>query len=474
MNTLGMDATAIALAIRDNRLSSVEAVRQSLARIALWDGALHAFVLVLGERAMRLAEARDQERAAGVIRGPLHGVPVAVKDLLDIAGFRTGAGSRSFADHRAEESATVVLKLEQAGAIIVGKTHTVEFAFGGWGTNSVLGAPRNPYDLTVHRVPGGSSSGSAVAVASGMVPLAIGTDTGGSVRIPAAFCGLFAHKASPGLIGRGGLRYLSPSHDTVGVLARSMRDVRTATEILAGRDDRDPATVAAPADALANPHVRPERPLRLATLDDPALTLLDETVRIRFVKCLEDLSERHGVVDTIRLPEPLDTLCDRAGLLMSAESYASLRAITDDPTTDVAPEIRSRVNRGRSILAADLIELQTLKRRWKAQFAATFAPYDLLVLPGAAIVPPPIAAIDQSNMVLSIFGRFVNMLDLCATSVPLQLSEGGLPIGLQIIARGFEDQLALQCGAAMEHDGLAKFEAPDLTGTDQPIFAAAS
>jgi aspartyl-tRNA(Asn)/glutamyl-tRNA(Gln) amidotransferase subunit A len=462
MNMLGMDATAIALEIREGRLTSVEAVRASLGRIAQWDEALHAFVLVLGDRALAIADARDRERAAGIIRGPLHGVPVAIKDLFDIEGSRTGAGSRSFAEHRAEQSATVVLKLEQSGAVIVGKTHTVEFAFGGWGTNPVLGAPWNPHDLKLHRAPGGSSSGSAVAVASGMVPLAIGTDTGGSVRIPAAFCGVFGHKSSLGLIGRGGLNYLSPSHDSVGVLARSLRDVAMATRLLAGRDARDPATFAIPSDAFENPHVRPQRRLRLASLEDPALALIDSPVLAQFQNCLADLARRYGVVEAIRLPEPIESVCDKAGLLMSAESYATLRPITEDPTTDVAPEIRARINHGRSISAADLFALKELKRRWKAEFASTFAPYDLLVMPGAAILPPPIDSIDQSNMVLSIFGRFVNMLDLCATSVPIGRSPEGLPIGLQIIARGLEDQLALQLGADMERDGLATFKAPDL------------
>ncbi len=453
MNSNGLDAIGIGERIREGQMTSLDAVRQSLAAIDRLDGKLHAFVLRLDGRALAIAAERDAERAAGHLRGPLHGVPVAVKDLFDIAGERTGAGSRAFPDHRAEASATAVRRLEAAGAVIVGKTHTVEFAFGGWGTNPVLGAPWNPHDLRVHRAPGGSSSGSAVAVAAGMVPLALGTDTGGSVRIPAAFCGLFAHKSSPGLIGRGGLRYLSPSHDSIGAFATSMRDVQAAIAFLAGPDPEDPASLAGPALLPGETGA----PLRLATLDDPALDLMDAEVADRFGSALATLSRRHGPVPRLRLPGTLATMCEKAGRLMSAESYRSLSDITENPATDVAPEIRARINLGREISEADVADLHRLKAAWKAEFAERFAPFDVLVMPGAAILPPPIAEIDQANMILSIFGRFVNMLDLCAASVPVGLSRQGLPIGLQLIGRSGDDGRVLALAEDIARSGLATF-----------------
>lgn len=460
MDTFRMDAIDIGTQIAEGRLTSREAVRRSLERIDRIDGVLHAFVLRLDERAMRLAADRDEERAVGILRGPLHGVPVAVKDLFDIEGCRTGAGSRSFPHHRAAASATAVRRLEEAGAVIVGKTHTVEFAFGGWGTNPVLGTPRNPYDRMVHRAPGGSSSGSAVAVASGMVPLALGTDTGGSVRIPAAFCGLFGHKSTPGLIGRGGMRYLSPSHDSIGVLARSMRDVRAVIGLLAGSDAGDAATLTLPGEAFSLVDEAATGPVRLATLDDPALEWLDDEVGRRFEAVLAELGRRFGDVARLSLPVPLATMCEKAGRLMSAESYASLHEITEDPATEVAPEIRSRINLGRGIPPSEVAELHALKRHWKAQFAESFAGVDILVMPGAPILPPPISDIDQSNMVLSIFGRYVNMLDLCASSVPVGLSIDGLPIGLQLIGHGLDDARVLRVAAAWEREGIAAFAPP--------------
>lgn len=458
MDTWGLDAVATAEHVRAGRLTSVEAVGQALARIDALDGRLHAFVLVLRQRAMATARQRDVELQAGTVRGPLHGVPVAVKDLFDVAGTRTGAGSLALPNHRAEATAHAVARLEAAGAVVVGKTHTVEFAFGGWGTNPVLGAPWNPHDLACHRAPGGSSSGSAVAVAGGMVPLAIGTDTGGSIRIPAAFCGLFGHKSSLGLIGRSGTRYLSPSHDSVGALACSVRDLRVALEVMAGPDPEDPA----PPVALADADVGSVGPLRLATLDDAALDLLEPEVAAQLEESLAHLASTHGAIARLRLPAAMSEMAMKAGRLMSAESYASLHELTESPENRIALEIRERINLGRSVSAAELVGLLAAKRAWKQAFAEAFASYDVLVMPGAPLLPPPIDAIDQSNMALSVFGRFVNMLDLCATSVPVGRSRDGLPIGLQLIARSGADRLALQLAAAMEQDRTARFEAPAL------------
>ncbi|MCK0198135.1 amidase [Ancylobacter sp. 6x-1] len=459
-----MDAIEIGQQIAQGKLTSREAVAQSLARIDRLDGQLHAFVLRLDERAMAMAAERDAEREAGRLRGPLHGVPVAVKDLFDIQGYRTGAGSLSYSGHRAETSATAVRLLEDAGAVIVGKTHTVEFAYGGWGTNSVLGTPWNPYDLDIHRAPGGSSSGSAVAVASGMVPLALVTDTGGSVRIPAAFCGLFGHKSTPGLIGRGGTRYLSPSHDTVGTLARSVRDLRAVAEALAGPDASDPLSSPHACDPFSSRAEEGLTSVRLATLDDPAFADLDDEVRQHFAEMLERLGSRFGPVERIAPPAPLTLMCLKAGRLMSAESYANLSAITEDSTTSVAPEIRGRINAGRDISADEIAELRWFKREWQAAFLDAFAPFDLLVMPGMPILPPPIADIDQASLVLGHFGRYVNMLDLCAASVPIALSRRGLPIGLQLIGRPFADARALSFARTLEGAGLAAFRAPDLHG----------
>lgn len=323
-----MDATEVALNIKQGNVTSEHVVTSALDRIEAVDPELGAFVTVMRQRAIAVARARDIEASAGYIRGPLHGVPVAVKDLFDVEGIATGAGSRCLVDNIAAKSAQAVVLLEQAGAVIVGKTQTVEFAFGGWGTNPVLKTPKNPHDQDMHRVAGGSSSGSAVAVASGMVPLALGTDTGGSVRIPAAFCGVFGHKSSLGLIGRSGVFPLSTSHDTVGPIARSARDIRLATTLLSGRDPKDPATAAQPGPGRRGCL----RNLKIAVLDDPSFQRLDPQVASVFDKFISDLRTGMGYeVQSFTLPVPLEDLCAVAGNLMSAESYANLRPYTENP-----------------------------------------------------------------------------------------------------------------------------------------------
>ncbi len=226
--------------------SSREIVDACLARIAALDGRLHAFIDVYRDDALASADAADRERRAKWPRGPLHGLPIALKDLLHLAGRQTTAGSKNWRGRISDHTATSVERLIAAGMIPLGKTHLVEFAFGGWGRNEPMGAPWNPWDTTVHRVAGGSSSGSAVATAAGLAPAAIGSDTGGSVRIPAGLCGLTGLKTTYGLVSLYGAVPLSGTLDTIGPLAHTAEDAALLTAAMAGPDPRDPATLAAP------------------------------------------------------------------------------------------------------------------------------------------------------------------------------------------------------------------------------------
>ncbi len=205
-------------------ISSAKITDACLARIAEHDGKLGAFACVFENEARAAAEAADKLRAGGDEIGPLHGIPVAVKDLFHVHGHATQAGSRCYSVPPDARTATAVSLLTDAGMIVLGKTHTDEFAYGAWGVNNLLGSPWNPYDLETHRVAGGSSSGSAVAVSAGLVPLALGSDTGGSARVPAAFCGCVGVKPSFGLVERKGMVPLSPSLDVVGFFANSIGD----------------------------------------------------------------------------------------------------------------------------------------------------------------------------------------------------------------------------------------------------------
>src|SRR6476469_4511289 len=229
--------TALSRRLGAGETSSHDIVAACLERIAVLDGHTHSFIEVYG------AAAVDLERKAGLGRGPLHGLPIALKDLLHVKDRVTTAGSKSWHGRVATETATAVERLLAAGMIPLGKTHMVEFAFGGWGRNQPMGTPWNPWDTRVHRVAGGSSSGSAVAVAAGLAPAAIGSDTGGSIRIPAALCGLTGLKPTYGTISLAGVVPLANTLDSLGPLARPVDDAALLTAAMAGPDPRDASTL---------------------------------------------------------------------------------------------------------------------------------------------------------------------------------------------------------------------------------------
>src|SRR5438034_2287072 len=258
----------LASEIATRRLSPVNLVDALLDRIQAKDEKLHAFVEVYAEEARLAAEAADKAIRSGHAIGPLHGVPIALKDLIEIEGRVTTGGSMVWRDRRSAVTATLAQRLIAAGLIVIGKTHTVEFAMGGWGTNQHRGTPWNPWDPTVARTPGGSSSGSGVAVAAGLAPWAIGTDTGGSVRLPASWCGLTGLKTTIGRVSTYGILPLSPTLDTPGALARSVEDAALLYRAMQGADPLDPRTLGVPSGDLTDNWKRGIRGMRLARLPD--------------------------------------------------------------------------------------------------------------------------------------------------------------------------------------------------------------
>lgn len=429
--------------------TSVDLVESYLERIGCLDPKLHAFSQIFDHTARLAAQAADKARAAGQCRGPLHGIPVAVKDIFDCAGNPTEAGSNALTDRFPNSSANAVRRLEAAGMIVLGKTHMVEFAFGGWGTNPVKGTPWNPWDLETHRVPGGSSSGSAVAVAAGLAPVALGTDTGGSIRTPACWCGVVGLKTSMGLIGRSGVVPLCPTHDTVGLLARSVRDAGLFLEALAGPDPEDEAAVQAP---KVSPLAQIERGIhgfRLGSLGDADLTLVEPEIRGLLDKALEDLEALGARVEEARLPLPIEAYLAGGGDIMGVESYRHLGRYAEPADSLVDPVIRARIMRGREIPASVYMELLETRRAAQAKFLARLDGLDALIVPGGHQSPIPVEDVDEAKPP-NIFGRFVNFLDLASLSVPIGFTTAGLPAGLQIVVRPFDDPLALRIGRAFE------------------------
>ena len=434
--------------------SVVETVTQTLDGIERRNGSLNAFVKVMRQSASAEAEQRDRQAEGVAGRGPLHGVAVAIKDIIDVAGEVSGCGSLTRKDAApAVRDAHVVARLRDAGAVIVGKTHTVEYAFGGYGTNITVGTPRNPWDLQVHRVPGGSSSGSGVAVGAGLVPAALGTDTGGSVRIPSALCGCVGLKTSIGLIGRTGVAPLSVRLDTVGPMARDVRTVAAMLSVLIGPDPQDRATE-------HDQHMRPQDVLdrlddgiagmRLGCLEARDLPLASEEVKADYAAALRKLEELGARVVTCTLPERQDTYLSRVSKLVAVEGYGYYGELVENPNSGLAEPVRQRMLAGKGITSAQLEQLDAQRRHDLHAAQSIFEGFDAIVLPTVPFAAMPLAEVDETAAPYAAHTRWANYLDLAGLAVPTALSTAGLPMSLQIVVRRFDDPLALRIGRAYE------------------------
>jgi aspartyl-tRNA(Asn)/glutamyl-tRNA(Gln) amidotransferase subunit A len=436
-------------ALDEGRTTSAEIVDRLLKRIAAYDDTLHAFVEVFGERAREEARASDRRRQAGKARGPLDGVPFAVKDLFDIEGHVTACGSRALPSEKAKGTATAVRLLADAGMVAIGKVQTVEFAFGGWGTNPVRGTPLNPRDRAIPRAPGGSSSGSGVAVAAGLVPVALGTDTGGSVRNPSSMCGTVGLKTSVGLIGRGGVLPLATTFDSVGPLVRSVEDAALILAALQGCDPDDPATFGVkPADPLSDLDAG-VKSLRLLIPSPRDLASVEPAVLSDFRAAAAELETLGAIVEERAMPQPPEAYMAHTGDLMAAEAWHNLSRYVEGPESVVHPVIRRRILKGRDIDAARYLDLIARRRLAQSEFERYLDGADALLTPTAPVTAPPVEQIDEDQTPLGTFTRFVNLMDMAALSVPLGLADG-LPTALQIAVRRFDDPVALRIGRALE------------------------
>ena len=429
-------------------------VEGCLARIGAHDSHLHAFIDVYRDEALGAADVADQRRRDdGAPRGPLAGLPIALKDLLHIQGKETTAGSQSWRGRISNHTATSVLRLVAAGMIPLGKTHMVEFAFGGWGRNRPMGAPWNPWDATRHRVAGGSSSGSAVAVAGGLCPAAIGSDTGGSIRIPASLCGITGLKPTYGRVSLHGAVPLSRTLDSIGPLARTAEDCGLLTAAMAAADPHDPATLNSPRGDLESaltgvPDVRGVRISALATDKFPAFTLPD-VVRVyrEAIDALRDLGAR---VDEGPFPLDFDEMVVQNGRIIATEAYALHRAYIEDSKLDIDPWVKKRVLGGKAVSAADYIDMLEQRRRLSAEFASWMRDRDALLTPTSPITAAPLADVDEATTPLATWTRSANYAGACAISLPAGFSADHLPIGVQLTGAPFQDGMLVRLGRAFQ------------------------
>ena len=422
-------------------LSSRTLVRNSLDAIEAQNGKLHAFVEIFAQAAMRRAEALDRHAAVSGAVGPLHGVPIAVKDLADLDGRVPGFGSKCYAAAIPTRTAPAIQRLIDAGAVVVGMTHMVEFALGGWGTNLAMGTPWNPIDPHVHRAPGGSSSGSAVAVAAGLVPAAIGSDTGGSIRIPASLCGIVGFKPTFGHIPLDGIAALGPTFDTLGPIARNVADARLLYSVMTH------LPVAASQSRSR---------LRVGTPEPDQLEPCDPDIRANYRRSLDRIRAMGHSLVPMAFPEALTAYQALCGNIVAYEAYRQHRAVVENPATPLDPHVRQRVLAGRDIDAAQYAALQAHRRASVAEFKTAFAKFDAIALPGTPLPAIPAAEIDETAIPMSRYTRAANLLELCAISLPNGSTAAGLPTGLQLAMIGngdaalldFADSIAATVAAA--------------------------
>lgn len=413
---------------------------QARARIDRYSGRLKAFTAVF-------------DPVAG--QGPTF----AVKDMIDFAGVPTGGGGRSPLDPAPERHAAAVERLLEAGWAAVGKTQTVELAYGGWGTNRAVGAPWNPWDAKVHRAPGGSSSGSAVAVAAGLCDVALGTDTGGSVRIPAGVCGVVGLKPGRGLASLRGVHDLAPSLDTVGTLARSVAEAARALAIISRPDGDDTGRGVFDAEtALA----RDPRGWRVAALAPEAIDDMEPQIARLYGLALDALRRTGVEIETAMPPRPLSAYFEPNGVLMAAEGWRVRGAHIAAHADQMDPWIVSRFQMGASITDAQLDAARIRRLEDQAEFHAWLAGYSALVCPTCPIEAPPIDSVDETISPLSSLTRAGNYLDLPAATVPCGLTAGGLPAGLQIMGGPADEASVVTLAAAFERASGWNGRMPDL------------
>jgi aspartyl-tRNA(Asn)/glutamyl-tRNA(Gln) amidotransferase subunit A len=447
-----------AAALRGRQVSSAELTSAALDRIARLNPELNAFLTVTADSALARARAADAELSAGHDLGPLHGIPVALKDLFLTRGVRTTCGSKIYEDFIPGHDAAVVERLNAAGAVLVGKLNMHELAYGITSANPHFGAVRNPWDAT--RSPGGSSGGSGAAVATDLVYCAMGSDTGGSIRIPAAFCGTVGLKPTFGRVSRFGAFPLGYSLDHMGPLTRSVRDAGIVLNAIAGRDPRDPTTSRRPVADYVPEQGCAIRGVRIGVPENYYFDRLDPEVDAAVRSAIARAASLGAVIKPVRVPD-IDAMNAVSRVILLAEA-ASVVEPHLGKRDQFGGDVLALFDQGRLLPATDYVNAQRLRRRMRAEFDRLWSDVDCLATPATPNVAPRIKETtvrlggrdEDVRLATTRLVRAINLLGLPAVSLPCGLNSTGLPIGLQLIAEGFEEALLLRCGAALEDAGV--------------------
>jgi aspartyl-tRNA(Asn)/glutamyl-tRNA(Gln) amidotransferase subunit A len=462
--------TELAAGLRNGELTSTQLTEQLLDRIQSLNGSLNAFKLLCPETALEAANAADRDLKSGKYLGLLHGIPYAAKDLFDVKGLPTAAGAKLLEENIAPDNATVIRRLSEAGMILAGKTNTVQFAFSGVGINHDHGTPHNPWS-EIHCIPGGSSSGSAVAVAAGLVPVALGTDTGGSVRNPAALCGTVGLKTTVGRISRAGVFPLSWTLDSVGVFCRSVEDAALLYQALQGPDPKDEITVAiGPEDVLAELKDG-LKGLRLAFAETVFWEDTDAEVAAAVRNCETTFKELGTDVISIDFPQALAAQkLNPGGVIIASEGYTLNKKLLEEQFNELDPVVAHRMIKGKDITADQYLQTSYQIRQLRAEAGETLEGVDALLVPTTPIPAKPVAEIDTEmenylahNMLYLRNTTVGNALNFCGLSVPCGFTKSGLPIGLLIYGKPFQENLILRIGYAYQQATDWHRRQPDLS-----------
>ena len=443
--------------LRRRDISPVELTEFFFERIEQFNPTVNAYIALSHERARAQAQAAESLMARGHFLGPLHGIPLALKDLIDVEGMSTTGGSILRRDHVAEADAHVASRLFREGAVLLGKTHMVEFAFGGAGVNHHYGTPWNPWDAAVSRLPGGSSSGSGVAVAAGLAPAALGSDTGGSVRIPSSFCGLVGLKPTFGAISNSGILPLDPTLDCIGPLCHTVEDCAVLFHALCGPDPSDPNTLDGPIFSGVDALEGDVKGMRLCFPREYFWSEVDEEVEAAVRATAQVFADLNVHVDEISL-EVLDDLSVwRSGANVTAvESYLFHQRDLRENLDQFDEIVSARMLDGRDISAIDFLSQVRARGAMRSKTLQTLEAVDFLITPTTPFAAPPVHEVDVDDVYFRINGlclrntSAVNTLGLCAISLPCGLTRDGLPIGLQLIGKPGDEARLLRLARAYE------------------------
>jgi aspartyl-tRNA(Asn)/glutamyl-tRNA(Gln) amidotransferase subunit A len=465
---LELSATELSRLIGGRELSSSDAVSAAVTRLERLEDKLNAFITVVREQALAEAKKADEDIAQGRNRGPLHGVPVTIKDMFETAGVRTTGGSKILADWVPETDSALVERLRAAGAIIIGKTNLDEFGHGGTSTLSHFGPVHNPWNID--RIAGGSSGGSAAAVASRIGPLSYGTETGSSVRRPASYCGIVGFKPTFGIISRHGSFRGAWSQDHVGIFARSVKDIAFGLDPVAGFDARDPASVHQEKPAYAARLDANVKGLRVGVLRR-FLEGVNPEVRQAFETAVKVFVNVGCEIIDLDVPE-VSYAAMTSMMTSSAESAGINRHWFRERYHDFVPHVAKGLAVGMTITASEYLTVQRARHRIREALRATFEEVNIIAAPTTARVAPLLsegvrgngddarhASYNHSNLL-----RFPSMLGLPGCSLPCGLNSEGLPVGLQLVGGWFADQTVLNTAFAYQSTTDWHTRRPAITG----------